>query len=169
PFVFQFQTLSKEFAEFPDRFFAPLDAFLEQLPKDFQYAIEIRNREFLSPAYFEILNRHGATHCFNHWTRMPPLIDQMKAAARAGGLKASFYVARILTPIGLSYEEAVERYSPYNQIRSPLLQMREDVVRLAKRALDKQITAFIIVNNRAEGYAPMTINDIGSMIVSGSR
>ena len=165
PLVFEFQRLSQELIAPPEVFCETLDRFLEKVPKQRRYAVEIRNKELLIPAYFHVLNGHNVAHCFNHWSFMPPLKMQMKAAAAAGGLTASFFVARILTPLGKSYEEAVSTFSPYDEIKEPLPEMREDLVRLAKRALQKNIEAFILVNNRAEGNAPLTIDAVGRMIV----
>lgn len=165
PFVFQFQMLGKELTDPPERFLELLDTFLKALPSRFKFAVEIRNRILLIPEYFALLNAHGVTHCFNHWSFMPPLNEQMKRAAEAGGLDAPFYVARILTPLGLNYEKAVQRFTPYDSLKEPIPEMRADVVRLAKRAMERNVTAFVLVNNRAEGNAPSTINDIGKMIV----
>lgn len=164
PFVFQFPQISSEVLtrlQFMER----LDQFLAALPEEFRYACEIRNPEYLSSEYFRILNTHRVTHCFNHWDKMPSLRTQMKHAAAAGGLQAGFYVARILTPLGIPYKTAVERFSPYDQIKQPNPDMRQDIIRLARRAIDTNVPAFVIVNNRAEGNSPMTIDAIIREIV----
>ncbi|MBX7139033.1 MAG: DUF72 domain-containing protein [Oligoflexia bacterium] len=159
PFVFQFPTINRELLQ-NLKFLSKLDSFLAALPKHYRYATEIRNPELLSPDYFAILNQHGATHCFNHWNYMPPLKTQMHKAAEAGGLKADFYVARILTPLGVSYENAVKLFTPYDTIKRPNPEMRKDVARLISRALERDVEAYIIINNRAEGHAPGTIRAI---------
>lgn len=165
PFVFQFQTMSESALEEFD-FLNNLREFLHSLPDEFQYAVEIRNPALLNQEYFDILNETGATHCFNHWDLMPPLKEQMKSAAAAGGLEAPFYVSRILTPRGVNYASAVKRFEPYDNLRAPIPEMRQDVVRLAKRAIERGNDAYIIVNNRSEGNAPMTIDAIGRLITS---
>ncbi len=159
PFIFQFPYIAsaqKKAVNFLPR----LQDFLSALPKDFQYAIEIRNPEFLSDEYFHILNAHSATHCFNHWNFMPPLHTQMQKAAAAGGLSAPFYVTRILTPRGMTYAQAVKRFSPYTSVQEPIEEMRQDVLRLMKRADKKSYTAYVLINNRAEGNSPMTLDQI---------
>lgn len=164
PFVLQFTSLPLRDLPVPD-FLAELDAFLDRVPSEQRYAVEVRNPEILVPEYFAVLNHHGATHVFNHWTAMPPLIEQMKRSAEAGGLESDFYVARLLTPLELPYAQAVKRYEPYERIRQPLPDMRADAVRLARRAIQRGARAFILVNNRAEGNAPGTIDAIGTAIV----
>ena len=156
PFVFQFPILRLSKQEFTSK----LASFLRALPHEFQYAVEIRNRDFLAAEYFKVLNDHNATHCFNHWQHMPPLNLQMRAAASAGGLAASFFVARLLTPLGVSYEQAVKLFEPYDAIKQRNPEMRKDVVRLVKRAIARGSEAYIIVNNRCEGNSPTTIAEI---------
>ena len=56
PFLFEFQRhgmLARDFV-------GKLDAFFGQLPKDFSYAVEIRNAGMLGPHYRDMLASHGA-------------------------------------------------------------------------------------------------------------
>lgn len=159
PFVFQFGTIPSEVMS-ANEFIERLGAFLKQLPSEFRYAVEVRNPEFLTPAYFHALNNAGATHCFNHWHFMPALRHQMKRAALAGGLTAPFFVARLLTPLGVSYARAVQMHTPYDRIKTPQPDMRLDVVRLLRRAVAREAETFILANNRVEGNSPMTIDGI---------
>lgn len=168
PFVFQFPPFAAATLAGLD-FIARLQHFLAKLPEDFRYAIEVRNKELLNEQYFQTLNQFGVTHCFNHWHSMPGLKEQMQSAAQAGGIRADFFVARILTPRGVSYEGAVKLFQPYTTIKRPNPEMRADVVRLVRRALERNAEAFIIVNNRCEGNAPMTIDAIGRMVMSQAQ
>lgn len=59
----------------------------------------------------------------------------MRAAADAGGLTANFYLARLLTPLGISYEGAEKIFKPYDKVTRPNPEMRADVVSIVKRAL----------------------------------
>lgn len=167
PFVFQFAPFSSRllsYQEFTER----LAAFLLALPKEFQYAVEVRNRELLTPTYFRALNEAGVTHCFNHWNSMVPLHQQMVAAAEAGGLTADFYIARLLTPLGTSYENAEELFAPYDTVRSPNERMRGDVVKLLKRAIATGKRAFVTANNKAEGNSPLTMVSIGKLFLENA-
>ena len=169
PFIFQFATFPPEYLKRND-FIARLSEFFSRLPKGFRYACEIRNPELLARPYFDVLNQHGVTHCFNHWHIMPSLKFQMQQAALAGGLKTDFFVARLLTPSGVKYEEAVTLFKPYDRIKQPNPEMRADAARLVRRALQKHgpsgaTDAYILVNNRAEGNAPLTIDAILGLLV----
>jgi hypothetical protein len=65
----------------------------------------------------------------------------------------------------MNYQHAVSRFSPYNRLAEVNQDMRSDTALLARRAMQRQVPAFILVNNRSEGFAPKTINDIGTKIV----
>ena len=167
PLVFQFPTIAPAVLE-GVRFLEKLDAFLTKLPAGFRYAVELRNPEWLTQPYFDLLNRQRTAHCFNHWSGMPSLREQMQLAAAAGGLQAQFFVARLLTPLGVDYAAAVERFQPYDRIKEPNAEARSDAVRLARRALERNIDAFIVVNNRLEGHSPGTVAAIGAMLVNSA-
>ncbi|MCC6954419.1 MAG: DUF72 domain-containing protein [Deltaproteobacteria bacterium] len=164
-FILQFPRITFDQDLSPQTFLERLGAFLGSIPTDFRYAVELRNESLLIPEYFEVLNAHGVTHCFNHWSQMPPLHVQMTSSANAGGLSAPFYVARILTPLGMKYEDAVRRFQPYEYLQAPIPHMRADLIRLARRGLEKNVKVYILVNNRSEGYAPGTIDSVGRELV----
>ncbi|MFN4895419.1 MAG: DUF72 domain-containing protein [Pseudomonadota bacterium] len=163
PFVFQFAPFS-QYVMAHDEFIQRLGEFLHKLPKDFEYAVEVRNTEALTPEYFRTLNSNKATHCFNHWNSMVSIKEQMVAAARAGGLTADFFVARLLTPLGVTYEAAEKLFQPYDQIRRVNPEMRNDVLSIAKRAVMTNKRAYITANNKAEGNSALTMASIGALI-----
>jgi uncharacterized protein YecE (DUF72 family) len=167
PFVLQFAPFSERTLAYPE-FIDRLASFLAQLPNEFQYAVEVRNKELLSKSYFQALNEAKVTHCFNHWNAMVPLKAQMVAAAQAGGLLADFYLARLLTPLGVSYEGAASIFEPYDTVKQPNPTMRADVVAIAKRALTTGKRAFITANNKAEGNSALTMASIGRCLTEGS-
>lgn len=154
-FVFQFPSMSVYLPQF-------LEPLLAQLPDEFKFAVEVRNPEFLNQDYFSVLNKFKVAHCFNHWFRMPGLKPQMVQAAKSGGLQSDFFIARLLTPLGVSYEEAVKKFSPYKEIKQVNREMREDTKRLIKRGTELGKDVYILVNNRCEGNAPLTIESLSN-------
>lgn len=150
PFLFEFQRHGMPAEEF----YARLDAFFALLPRDFRYAVEIRNAGLLGHAYHELLCRHGVAHVYNHWSYMPSLAEQHR---RMATFTAPFTVFRLLTPLKMTYEAAKKRAEPYNKIVGELPEMRRDTVRLVQQATGENRTTYVLVNNRAEGNAPLTI------------
>jgi len=163
PFVFEFGTMRRDDMPSVELLAEALSKFFAQLPKDYRYATEIRNPQFLQPPYFEALREHGVAHCFNQWNYMPPIRKQLAAAGHPP-VTADFVVARILTPPGVSYEKAVQMFQPYDRLKQPLPQVREDIERLVRTALEHNLPIYVIVNNRAEGSAPLTIREVDQQI-----
>lgn len=159
PFIFEFQyikTADKSVGEFSKE----LDAFFSAIPNGFEYSVEIRNKNFLHPDCFDVLKKHNVAHVFNQWSYMPPIAEQLKH----NSITADFIVARILTPIGMSYDATVKKFEPYDKIMNPLPEMRADVMKLVEIAVKSKKIAYILINNRAEGCAPQTIVELQKMI-----
>jgi uncharacterized protein YecE (DUF72 family) len=138
----------------PRDFVGVLDALLDRLPDTCRYAVEVRNREYLQPRYFDSLRAHRVAHVLSSWTRMPPLVEQM---AMPNAFTADFTVTRALLRPGRKYEEAVSRFQPYDRIREENPEARESLRALIRRLREERRTGYIFVNNRLEGNAPETI------------
>jgi uncharacterized protein YecE (DUF72 family) len=153
PLIFEFGARSAS----PREFVAQLGALLPSLPKEFRYAVEIRNRTYLGDPYFDCLRTHGVAHVFNAWTRMPALSEQI---TMQGSMTADFAVVRALLRQGRPYETAVEKFSPYREAADPDPEGRAALRALIKRMTEERRTAYVFVNNRFEGNAPQTIEAI---------
>lgn len=77
PLIFEFSTFHKHEFEHGRDFVTALDQFLGALPKGWEYGVEMRNKTWLQPEYFDMLRSHGVTHVFNNWTRMPSIAEQL--------------------------------------------------------------------------------------------
>lgn len=153
--VFQFPQFSKAaLASFREK----LDPFLTTLPDAFRYGVEIRNQSLLGDSYFDCLRQHRVSHVFNSWTRMPPIGKQLELP---GSLTSDVVVSRVLLRPGRTYEQAVQMFQPYDQVKDPYPQGCRDVANLV-RAATKQTgrKIFVAVNNRYVGNAPATIEEI---------
>ena len=159
--MFEFGTFAKkDFAE-PGIFLARLEGFLGALPRGWRYAVEIRNRDYLSPEYFAVLARHNVAHVFNAWTRMPTVAEQI---AMPDAFTADFTVVRALLQKGRTYEKAVSLFEPYEKLQEPDSSTRDALRSIAQRALKTRKRAYAFVNNRLEGNAPGTIEAVVSGI-----
>ncbi len=155
--IFEFGTFNKRCYEDVTQFVADLDPFLSKLPPHFRYSVEVRNPEYLIPEYFDCLRRRGVAHVFNGWTRMPELDRQI---AMGDAYTADFMVLRALLRKGRTYEEAVERFSPYRQVQEENPRARKAMRELIRIARERRRAAYIFVNNRLEGNAPGTIEAV---------
>ena len=141
----------------PREFSAKLHEFLRALPATFRYAVEVRNREYLQPRYFECLREHHSAHVLNAWTKMPLLSEQM---AIADAFPTDFTVARALLRQGRPYEDAVQQFTPYDRVRDENPEGREALRALIRRMREERRSAYIFVNNRLEGNSPETIQAV---------
>ena len=153
PLIFEFGARGASPREFVER----LDPFLSALPRTFSYAVEVRNREYLQPRYFDCLRAHGVAHVLSNWTKMPVVGEQM---AIPGAFPAEFTVVRALLRQGRAYEEAVAQFQPYDQTREENPAARETLRALIQRMREERRAAYIFVNNRLEGNAPETIRAV---------
>jgi len=149
--IFEFGPRGAGFREF----IAALDPFLARLPEGFRYAVEVRNREYLQPRYFDTLRARGVAHVMNAWTRMPPLAEQANLPT-----PAEFTVVRALLRSGRAYEDAVGRFQPYNKIGDENPEARKALREWIRRMREERRSAYIFVNNRLEGNAPETIRAV---------
>jgi hypothetical protein len=78
--------------------------------------------------------------------------------------RSTHSVLRLLTPLKMSYEAAKKRAEPYAKIVEELPQMRRETVQLARQAVSEGRRAYVLVNNRAEGNAPLTVEALAGML-----
>jgi uncharacterized protein YecE (DUF72 family) len=162
PLIFEFGTFNKSTFSTPADFYDKLEPFLKALPRGFRYSAEIRNPEYLSPTYFDLLSSHNVAHVFNAWTRMPALSDQVQLP---GAFTADFTVVRALLARGRNYEQAVKKFEPYRETQEPNEEARDGIKAIAKQTLAEEKDAYIFVNNRLEGNAPGTIEAVVDQLV----
>lgn len=138
-------------------FVEALEQFLARLPKGWPYGVEIRNRNFLHPEYFEALRKHGVAHIYNSWAEMPPVHEQM---AMPGSLtNPGLCGVRFLLKPGRKYQEAVDSFSPYNEVKEIYPEARAAGATLVQEGVKAggQRRTYVFVNNRLEGNALRTI------------
>ena len=107
----------------------------------------------------------------SHWTWLPPLRKQlMKADNRvfnSGGQR----IIRLMTPIGMRYEDAYAKAQPFNKLVDGMLQphMVKEAAGFMLEATEKGIETSVIINNRAGGNAPIIAQKVAEEFFSGSR
>jgi uncharacterized protein YecE (DUF72 family) len=161
PFVLELAPMRG--AELPRRGELPdlLSRFFESLPKGNRYAVELRNRELLTPRYLKALAAHGVAHVLNFWERMPSIGEQLDLP---GVLTTTFVVARLLIAPGERYEEKKAEFAPFDRIVTPQPALYDDVQRLVEATLSRGAELFVIVNNKVEGSSPLTVRGLARRI-----
>jgi uncharacterized protein YecE (DUF72 family) len=155
--IVEFGTFSRRSYENPLQFLPDLDTFLARLPRTFRWAVEVRNEELLVPEYFHLLQKHGVAHVFSAWTRVPPLSRQLQFI---DAHTANFTVVRALLRVGRPYEQAVQQFQPYTHVQDPNPSARQAMRDLISTARKRREPAYLFINNRLEGNAPVTIDAV---------
>jgi uncharacterized protein YecE (DUF72 family) len=162
PFVFEFQSIPRAAGVDAAAFAGLLDSFFSRLPRGARYAVEIRNPEFLAPPYFAVLREHDVAHVFNSWTHMPSIGRQLDFP---DSITASFTVCRALLRPGRSDADARAALEPFDRVRNVETEVRRDIVRLAKATLERDADSYIVINNRLEGSAPLTVEALAAAML----
>lgn len=161
PIVLEFPPGARAESQPPSAFLDALDRFLEMLPRDFEYAVEVRDKALLTPAYAALLAKHGLAHTYNYWSAMPMPLAQAAIVPPEASL---FSVVRLLLRPGTWYEDQRDRFTPFNRLVEPDEPMRDEVVRLTARALAKGRRVYVLVNNKAEGSSPLTVEALAARL-----
>jgi uncharacterized protein YecE (DUF72 family) len=164
--LFQFPPLRREFSREPAQFIHRLQEFMKCLPQGPLYAIELRNPEFFRADYTEALAASGVRHCIGIHPRTPDLAQQL---AIVRGLPRGALVVRWnLNPnTGRAYDEAKELYAPFDRLVDEDAATRNEIARLCSAQAKAGQAAFVIVNNKAEGSAPLSVIKLAEGIVAG--
>lgn len=152
-------SLRLDASEFVDR----IDHFLARLPREFRYVVEIRESRLLTSAYRDALARHHVGHTYNYWARMPMPSEQSRLVPLTASTPAC---VRLLMRPGTTYEAQRERFRPFDRLIEPDARMRRDVVTLVRDAAGRGVPLYVLVNNKAEGSAPLTIRALAQDVAN---
>lgn len=154
PLLFQFSPLPPNLVGGRHAFAERLHAFLDALPPGPTYAVELRTPAFLTSEYTAVLESTGAAHGFVVHPAMSPLEEQLRVVRH---FEQPALVLRWMLHASLGYEAAKDRYAPFDRLVD---EDDDSVARITVATLDALIAerqAFIIVNNKAEGSAPLSV------------
>jgi uncharacterized protein YecE (DUF72 family) len=146
----------------PHQLAAELDRFFQKIPPDHRYHLELRTEPYLREPVFEVLEKHGVGQVLSHWTWLPALSKQWAKSTGRFFNSGGQGVLRLMTPLGMRYEEAYLRAHPFNQLVQGMQSqtMVQETAELIWVAVEEGIRINIIVNNRAGGNAPLLSREI---------
>ena len=149
PLLIQFPYLNKKVFAGRKLFFSRLNHFLSDLPTDFRYAVEIRNRHWLVPEFADILRQHNVSLVLVDQAWMPHGDEMMKMI---DCLTSDFVYIRLLgdrneiEKITQSWEkEVIDRGNSLERWADLLLDL-----------VTRRIKTVVYVNNHYAGHAPAT-------------
>lgn len=154
--LFQFPPLHLRSVGGPHGFAGALRRFLDALPDGLPYAVELRNRELLRPNVIKAIRDSGATLVAAVHPTLPRVAEQLRDQAESAP-SARPLVVRWMLGHRQKYEDAKQRYAPFNRLVDPDLASRRAIAEACIEAAARGRDVFVVVNNKAEGSSPLSI------------
>lgn len=153
--MMQFEYLNKQKMENLDKFIDLLQTFFNKLPKNINYAVEIRNPNYITKKYFEFLNSAKIGNVLIQGYYMPPIWDTF---FRYKDLLNTNVVIRLLGDDRSGIEKITD--GKWNNIVINRDNEILRVIEIIKGLKLKDVSLFLNINNHYEGCAPKTIEKI---------
>lgn len=168
--VFQLGPLSARWQASMPELLHRLHAMLAALPElrtvapDAVVAVEVRNPQFLTPEFAQVLKDTGATYCLGLHAKMPPVEDQLPVlrALWPGPLVCRWNLHRRHGAYG--YQEAKDLYEPFDRLVDPDPDTRDVLARVIAATASAGFNSFVTINNKAEGSAPLSIVELAQYL-----
>lgn len=145
-----------------DRLAAMLAALprLELIAPSAVVAVEVRNPEFLTQAFADVLKTAGATYCLGLHPRLPPIAQQlpMLRALWPAPLVCRWSLNQKHGAYG--YEEAKGTYEPFDRLQDPDPATRRTLAKVIAATAGAALPVYVAVNNKAEGSAPLSVVEL---------
>jgi uncharacterized protein YecE (DUF72 family) len=157
PLVIQFPYFNKSVFPSKSEFFDRLDKFLDDLPAKYRYAVEIRNKWWLTEEYADLLRKHNAALVMVDQAWMPHGDEIEK---KFDPITTDFAYIRLL---GDRKEiEAITKHWD-----KEVINRSERLARWAKliaRLTAREITTLAYANNHYAGHAPSTVDRLKQLL-----
>jgi uncharacterized protein YecE (DUF72 family) len=151
-----------------DRLHAMLAALpsLRDVAPEAVVAVEVRDPEWLTPAFVAVLKDCGARYCLGLHPKLPTIQDQLPLlrAMWPGPLVCRWNLHRIHGPFG--YEDAEKKYGEYAELMDPDPETRAVLAKVIRATAEAGHPAYVTISNHAEGSAPLTLRALAREIVS---
>lgn len=135
--------------------------FIKRLPNNFQYGIELRNKNYLNKNYFEFIQNHKMSHVFLQGYWMPE-ISSVFEDGRESILKSDRVVIRLHGGDRKDIEERTKEI--WNQIVDPRDNELSAAAKMITDLLDQEVDVYLNINNHYEGSAPLTIDRMRALL-----
>ncbi len=155
--VLQFPYFNRSIFPEPEAFLNRLDRFLNDLPRQFRYAVEIRNPKWLTADFADLLRRYDVALVLVDQEWMPPIAE---VTQRFDPFTTDFAYVRLLgerkriEAITTTWEKEVIDRTDSLEIWSTFL----------TKSLSVNTNAYIYVNNHFSGHAPSTARKLEALI-----
>nr|WP_313791044.1 DUF72 domain-containing protein [Allofranklinella schreckenbergeri] len=139
-------------------------------------ALEVRDAAFLTPTHAPLLAQavrtarqasgNPITYCLGLHAKMPPIEEQLPLlrALWPGPLVCRWNLHRRHGAYG--YENAKAQYAPFDRLQDPDPETRAHLARVITGTCGAGQNAYVTINNKAEGSAPLSVGELGKTVVN---
>jgi uncharacterized protein YecE (DUF72 family) len=152
PVMFQFEYLNKQKMPSLRAFLEKLAAFFDHAPAGFDYAVEVRNPNYLREELFAFLRERGVGFVLLEGYYMPPIAE---VAGKFDVRTAPFSIVRLHGPDRQKIEQ--QTGGRWDRIAAPKDASLDAAAAIVRDSLEADVTPIVNVNNHYEGCAPLTI------------
>ncbi len=157
PLVLQFPYFNKQAFGEPGPFLERLDSFLEHLPPDFQYAVEIRNKNWVTEDLLELLRSHQVAFVLLDLSYMPHPAD---LATQHQLVTSDFIYARLIGD-RKKIDSMTDKFDQIVLDQSSRLSRWAD---LLKQLSGQVHDFFVYANNHYAGHGPATAAELAALV-----
>jgi uncharacterized protein YecE (DUF72 family) len=155
PLMFQFEYLNKQKMPSQKTFQDRFKEFVKKCPQSYQYAVEIRNPNYLNESYFTFLRENTLWHVFLQGYYMPPIFQVYE---KFHSFLEKGTVIRLHGPDRKGMEE--KSSGRWDTIVESKDEELPDIIRMIRDLESRNVDIYVNVNNHFEGSAPLTIDKI---------
>ncbi len=152
PVMFQFEYLNKQKMPSLEKFCELVKGFLAKAPRGFLYAVEIRNPNYLSAAFFNFLKENELGYVYLEGYYMPPIGEVFD---RFYPQTAPFSIIRLHG--GHRAEIEADTGKAWNRIVSPQPASLQAAARIVRANTRRRALTYVNLNNHFEGSAPLSV------------
>jgi uncharacterized protein YecE (DUF72 family) len=159
--MFQFEYLNRKKMPSLEVFIDQLAEFFDHAPKGFDYAVEIRNPNYLKPVYFDFLTHANINPVFIEGYYMPPIfkvIDKFDISSH------NMMIIRLMGSDRQKIEELTGKN--WERIAAPKDESLKSIAQIVGEHIEQKRQVVVNVNNHYEGCAVLTINRLIDLLRS---
>lgn len=150
PLLFQFGYFNQTVFRSSGDFLARLEPFLAKLPMGYKFAVEIRNKSWLSKPFFDLLRAHKVAHALIDQAWMPRPSEIFE---KFDPITADFTYIRLLGD-----RKGIEKQTKiWDKVVVDRSKELMSWVNVCRRTIRRGVSTFVYVNNHYAGFAPATV------------
>ncbi|MGC1969384.1 MAG: DUF72 domain-containing protein [Candidatus Acidiferrales bacterium] len=162
PLLFQFGYFNKTVFKSGKEFLARLEPFLKKLPKGYRFALEIRNKNWLSAEFFDLLRAHKIAYALIDQAWMPLAREIFE---KFDPITADFTYIRLLGD-----RKGIEKQTKiWDKVIVDRSRELMSWVNVCQRPVRRGVTTYVYVNNHFAGFAPATVEQFRKLWKTAMR